>query len=367
MTSTRFSPASPPDRPPANRALAASHERSRPLPTAGRGPRGLDQVDGLTSPFGFSRRRARESVSTTKCSGGPKLIGVRFPSQKHRLGSRNGSRLGPAGLRRWLLLHRGERPRSGCGPGFAAQPRRRIPGRRTTDRGSLLGEHRVPRAADDHIAHVSALCPELGFSTCVLVCPQRQTTLVAKQAAQVDILTGGRLRLGIGVGWNPVTRRWGPTSGRADDGSRNRCRSSARCGPVRSSTASSTVWSAWSSCHGHRSSRSPCGWAGRATSCWTASAGSPTAGNTAANLSRTSPRRWRRSPPQPSEPAARPPTSDWPGSPSSCAAGSASTTPRPGGSAHPLTPTFTPIAHFCDPVGVRGRACRCGWMNTQVP
>jgi probable F420-dependent oxidoreductase len=54
------------------------------------------------------------------------------------------------------------------------------------------------------IAHLSALCPGLGFSTGVLVCPQRQTALVAKQAAQVDILTGGRLRLGIGVGWNPV-------------------------------------------------------------------------------------------------------------------------------------------------------------------
>jgi probable F420-dependent oxidoreductase len=34
--------------------------------------------------------------------------------------------------------------------------------------------------------------------------PQRQTALVAKQAAEVDLLTGGRFRLGIGLGWNAV-------------------------------------------------------------------------------------------------------------------------------------------------------------------
>jgi probable F420-dependent oxidoreductase len=38
----------------------------------------------------------------------------------------------------------------------------------------------------------------------VIVLPQRQTALVAKQAAEVDILTGGKLRLGVGIGWNPV-------------------------------------------------------------------------------------------------------------------------------------------------------------------
>ncbi len=44
----------------------------------------------------------------------------------------------------------------------------------------------------------------LELVTAVIILPQRQTALVAKQAAEVDVLTGGKLRLGIGVGWNPV-------------------------------------------------------------------------------------------------------------------------------------------------------------------
>ena len=54
------------------------------------------------------------------------------------------------------------------------------------------------------IAYMAAITENVGFASGVLILPQRQTALVAKQAAQVDILCGGRLRLGVGVGWNPV-------------------------------------------------------------------------------------------------------------------------------------------------------------------
>jgi probable F420-dependent oxidoreductase len=49
-----------------------------------------------------------------------------------------------------------------------------------------------------------AAATSLELVTGIIILPQRQTTLVAKQAAEVDLLTGGRFRLGVGVGWNPV-------------------------------------------------------------------------------------------------------------------------------------------------------------------
>ncbi|HVX22366.1 MAG TPA: LLM class F420-dependent oxidoreductase [Acidimicrobiales bacterium] len=53
-------------------------------------------------------------------------------------------------------------------------------------------------------SYLSGLTERIGFATGVLVLPQRQTALVAKQAAEVAILSAGRFRLGVGVGWNRI-------------------------------------------------------------------------------------------------------------------------------------------------------------------
>ena len=52
--------------------------------------------------------------------------------------------------------------------------------------------------------YLAALTQTLELVTAVIILGQRQTALVAKQAAEVDVLSGGRLRLGIGTGWNHV-------------------------------------------------------------------------------------------------------------------------------------------------------------------
>ena len=54
------------------------------------------------------------------------------------------------------------------------------------------------------LGFLAGVTTTIGLASGVLILPQRQTGVVAKQATQVDILSGGRLRLGVGVGWNHV-------------------------------------------------------------------------------------------------------------------------------------------------------------------
>ena len=75
--------------------------------------------------------------------------------------------------------------------------------------GPIGGMERAPYTHEDPfhevftlLAFCAALTSHIGLVTNVLVLPQRQTVLVAKQAAQIDILSRGRLTLGVGVGWN---------------------------------------------------------------------------------------------------------------------------------------------------------------------
>ncbi|HEY1269309.1 MAG TPA: LLM class F420-dependent oxidoreductase [Candidatus Binatia bacterium] len=52
--------------------------------------------------------------------------------------------------------------------------------------------------------YLAGATQKIELATGIVILPQRQTVLVAKQAAEVDVLSKGRLRLGVGIGWNPV-------------------------------------------------------------------------------------------------------------------------------------------------------------------
>ena len=52
--------------------------------------------------------------------------------------------------------------------------------------------------------YAAGITSRIELSTCIVILPQRQTVLAAKQAAEIDLLSGERFRLGIGIGWNDV-------------------------------------------------------------------------------------------------------------------------------------------------------------------
>ena len=71
----------------------------------------------------------------------------------------------------------------------------------------LVGPYRTEHMFHEILVlfgYLAAVAPGLELVTGVVITPQRQTALLAKQAAEIDVLTGGRLRLGLGIGWNPV-------------------------------------------------------------------------------------------------------------------------------------------------------------------
>ena len=70
--------------------------------------------------------------------------------------------------------------------------------------GGYYTHRAVIHEAFTTLGYLAAVTERIGLTTGILILPQRATALVAKQAAAVDVLSNGRLRLGIGVGWNHV-------------------------------------------------------------------------------------------------------------------------------------------------------------------
>jgi probable F420-dependent oxidoreductase len=71
--------------------------------------------------------------------------------------------------------------------------------------GKLVGPYTYKHAFHEpmtFMAWAAGVTTTLEFATGILILPQRQTALVAKQAAEIDVLSGGRLKLGVAAGWN---------------------------------------------------------------------------------------------------------------------------------------------------------------------
>jgi probable F420-dependent oxidoreductase len=79
-------------------------------------------------------------------------------------------------------------------------------------RGGAIGQFGDPPYTDQHtfheiltlFSHLAGVTERIEFATSVIVLPQRQTAVAAKQIATVDRLSGGRLNVAVGVGWNHV-------------------------------------------------------------------------------------------------------------------------------------------------------------------
>ncbi len=120
---------------------------------------------------------------------------------------------GAAGRGRRLRPHHGLRPRP-----------RGV--RRTARSGPFGGPFPAPPYTAEHtfhevlalFSHLAGVTSTIGFVTSVLVLPQRQTALAAKQIATIDLLSGGRLRVAVGAdGTVPSTKDSAPPSSRGDD------------------------------------------------------------------------------------------------------------------------------------------------------
>ena len=77
----------------------------------------------------------------------------------------------------------------------------------TTDRPDWKGVYTMHSAFHEPFVlfgYLAGLTKEITLATGIIILPQRQTALVAKQAAEVDVLSNGRLRMGIGLGWNQL-------------------------------------------------------------------------------------------------------------------------------------------------------------------
>jgi probable F420-dependent oxidoreductase len=71
----------------------------------------------------------------------------------------------------------------------------------------LVGPYRAEHMFHEILVlfgYLAGVAPGLELVTGVVIAPQRQSALLAKQAAEIDLLTGGRFRLGLGIGWNDV-------------------------------------------------------------------------------------------------------------------------------------------------------------------